>query len=221
MVNKTFTKKQAVNVFHCKHNFSCRVHNYYCCHLHHQPRNCWVKSSACCSYKRRRAGRVNNNTEIIKKAALSQRKLNPFHHSHCQLNVCVYLFSSFILSWMWGMTLVRHWSSLMGSCSIFQGLQDHFRDPWEQAESQNCLFDQLSLPQHLDGAPDKRCSEKELAARPAADEEFEQHREHRGRECIIASGERDAAKRCPRFEGALSKSRINTFACKGREERSG
>lgn len=154
---------------------------------------------------------------------MSQRKLNPFHHSHCQLNVCVYLFPSFALSWRWGMTasLERHRSSLMGSCSIFQGLQDHFRDPWEQAESQHCLFDQLSLPKHLDGAPDKRCSEKELAARPAADEEFKQHREHRGKECIISSTGRDAAKRCPRFEGVLSKYRVNTFTCKGREKRPG
>lgn len=157
VVNTTFTKKISCKIFHCKSNFSCRVHNYYCCHLHHQvtiqPRNCWVKSLTCISYKRRKAGRVNNSTEIIRKTALSQRKLNPFHHWHCQLNVCVYLFSCFVLSWMWGMaaSLVGHWSSLMGSCSIFQGLQDHFRDPWEQAESQNCLFDRLSLPKHLDG----------------------------------------------------------------------
>lgn len=34
-------------------------------------------------------------------------------------------------------------------------------------------FDQASLLKHLDGASDKRCSEKELAACPAAAEEFE------------------------------------------------
>lgn len=68
-----------------------------------------------------------------------------------------------------------------GGWPHFQGVQEHFRDPRKQAESQHCLFDRLSLPKHLDGAPDKRCSEKELAARPAADEEFEQHREHRGK----------------------------------------
>lgn len=43
----------------------------------------------------------------------------------------------------------------------------------------NCstvCFDQASLPKHLEGASDKRCSEKALAACPAAAEEFEQGR---------------------------------------------
>lgn len=42
-----------------------------------------------------------------------------------------------------------------------------------------------------------------------------------GREGVISSGGRDAAKRYPRFEGAVSAYRINMFSCKGRWEEAG
>lgn len=52
--------------------------------------------------------------------------------------------------------------------------------PVNRLNHSTVCFDQASLLKHLDGASDKRCSEKELAACPAAAEEFEQGGEDLG-----------------------------------------
>lgn len=66
--------------------------------------------------------------------------------------------------------------------------------PANRLNHSTVCFDQASLPKHLDGASDKRCSEKELAACPAAAEEFEWGEGDGGDGgCVISSGRRDAA----------------------------
>lgn len=97
----------------------------------------------------------------------------------------VYLFLSFVPSWMQGMTdhiiaeVIRagQHSLIKAAWQRAAAFSGEYRTisqlPANRLNHSTVRFDQASLPKHLDGASDKRCSEKKLAACPAAAEEFE------------------------------------------------